>query len=205
MKIYLSKYRNHWISPYTILEKVFFWQDWAKSEDVLYPEWVEKWADKIRPISVAIQKVLDYVHPKIDYVKIDYWDTWSMDHTLAPIIHKMLVQLKATKHGSGLIDDEDVPEELRSHNGTKENVYDVDSLFHKRYEWVLDEMIWTFEQLADNNNEEKFYDHSAINPNGSFKEQMSQLKVDHDGLEAHNNRIDRGTKLFGKYFRTLWD
>jgi hypothetical protein len=24
-------------------------------------------------------------------------------------------------------------------------------------------------------------------------------------LKAHNNRIDRGTILFGKYYRALWD
>ena len=32
-------------------------------------------------------------------VKIDKWDTWSMDCTLAHIILPMLVQLKATNHG----------------------------------------------------------------------------------------------------------
>ena len=51
---------------------------------------------------------------KKEYIKIDYWDTWSMDHTLSPIILKMLKQLKATKHGSGFIDMEDVPEHMRT-------------------------------------------------------------------------------------------
>ena len=26
MKVWLSNYRNHWISPYTILKKVCFWE-----------------------------------------------------------------------------------------------------------------------------------------------------------------------------------
>jgi hypothetical protein len=32
-------------------------------------------------------------------VEIEPHDTWSMDCTLAMIIHPMLVQLKATQHG----------------------------------------------------------------------------------------------------------
>ncbi len=30
MKIYISNYRYHWISPYTIIENIFFWTDWSK-------------------------------------------------------------------------------------------------------------------------------------------------------------------------------
>ena len=37
-------------------------------------------------------------HRKID-VRIDKFDTWSLDHTLANIILPALLQLKATKHG----------------------------------------------------------------------------------------------------------
>ena len=44
-------------------------------------------------------------------IRIDNYDTWSMDHTLAPIILPMLVQLKATKHGAPMVDMEDVPRE----------------------------------------------------------------------------------------------
>jgi hypothetical protein len=27
MKVYLSNYHNHWISPYTIMEKIVFWRE----------------------------------------------------------------------------------------------------------------------------------------------------------------------------------
>ena len=43
-------------------------------------------------------------------VKIDEWDTWSMDHTLALIIHPMLLQLRDTTNGSPFIELEDRPE-----------------------------------------------------------------------------------------------
>ena len=50
-----------------------------------------------------------------------------MDHTLAMIIVPMLKQLKETKHGAPFVDDEDVPEELKSTSApAKENDWDTD-------------------------------------------------------------------------------
>ena len=60
----------------------------------------------------------------------------------------MLKQLKKDKHGAPLVDDEDVPEELRSTSAPpKENEYDIDDNHFKRWDWVMDEMIWSFEQM----------------------------------------------------------
>ena len=103
MKVYINKYKNHWISPLTIVEHMFFWTDWSKcgrSKVVNDAEWIDtpKWADdlsdKLLPLSKAIQWVWDKVDRKIDYVKVDRWDTWSMDHTLALIIVPLLKKLK---------------------------------------------------------------------------------------------------------------
>ena len=30
MKVYINKYKDHWISPYTMLDYLFFWKDWSK-------------------------------------------------------------------------------------------------------------------------------------------------------------------------------
>jgi len=205
MKIYINKYRNHWISPYTILEKVCFWE---KDKDVIYnlkdnPEnKYQKWVDRLEPVCVGFQKFLDIVHPKIDYVKIDYWDTWNMDSTLAPIILPMLKQLKEHKHGSGIVDLEDVPEYLRCDTTedwddqkcfdfyNEHEVKEGDRDIHARWNWVLDEMIWAFEQLCDYDNDKGFY-HGE--------------KFDVKGYEKHHERINNGTRLFGKYYRNLWD
>jgi hypothetical protein len=112
-----------------------------------HPAWVDKWAERIEPISTAIRVVLDFIHPRINYVKIDRWDTWSMDHTLAHIILPMLKQLDKEKHGAPYTNDEDVPEYLRSHMAQpKENEWDTDSLHFMRWDWILAEMIWAFEQ-----------------------------------------------------------
>jgi len=47
MKVYINKYRDHWLSPYTILEKVVFWRDvWEKIGETT---WVMTWVDRLNP------------------------------------------------------------------------------------------------------------------------------------------------------------
>ena len=240
MKVYISNYRDHWISPYTMLDYAFFWTDWSKcSRDktvirsleeerkhkyIDRPEWVEKWSDRLVPVSRAIQWAWDRVHPKIEYVKIDRWDTWSMDHTLAHIVLPMLRQLQATKHGSPLVDDEDVPEHLRSTAApAKENEWDTDDNHFKRWDWALDEMIFAFECKVDDSWQDAFregehdilwvpvdadgnevakgdhkYTEMRRGPNDTYK-------CDYDGMKVVEERIQNGFRLFGKYYQALWD
>ncbi len=202
MKVYINKYRDHWLSPYTILEKVFFWKKEIDYDD----PFIEKWSNRLEPFSKGLQKFLDFIHPKINYVKIDYWDTWSMDHTLAYMIVPMLKQLQKDKHGAPLVDDEDVPEELRSTSAPpKEKEYDVDGNHFKRWDWVMDEMIWAFEQKLVDDSTDKFYDWTEVDKTVNINDQIKKLKVDHEGLDAHNKRMENGFRLFGKYYQGLWD
>jgi hypothetical protein len=70
----------------------------------------------------------------------------------------------------------------------------------------LGEMIWAFEQEVDEDDEDKFYDHSQSNdPNDDLMTQVSKMRVDREGLEAHQERKANGFKLFGKYYQGLWD
>lgn len=139
-------------------------------------------------------------------VTIHEYDTWGMDHTLALLIVPMLKQLKATKHGSPLVDDEYVPEHLRSTAAPpKENEWDVDDNHFKRWDYVLDEMIWAMEQIADHDNDGQFYDHSEVDEEADLMEQIAQIKCDYEALDAHHKRIANGTKLFGIFFTSLWD
>ena len=201
MKVFINKYRSHWISPYTVLEKVFFWREIDYDEPI-----IEKWSDRLNPICVAIQKVLDFIHPKINYVKIDHWDTWSMDYTLSYVVVPMLKQLQETKHGAPSVEDEDVPVELRSTSApAKENEWDTDENWFKRWDWVMAEMIWAFEQNLDDNSEEKFFNDSNVNDKSSIMDQISKIKIDHEGLRAHQDRKQNGFRLFGKYYQGLWD
>ena len=223
MKVYISGYRNHWLSPYHILEFVCFWE---KNNDVFYnledkpnaP--YEKWVNFLDPICKAMAKVMDVIHPKVDYVKIDHWDTWSMDHTLGKIALPMLKQLKDKKHGSPCVDDEDVPEELKSTSApAKENEWDVDDNHFKRWDWVMDEMIFAFEHHINKEWEEAYrsgeFDHKSVAcewyENG--KPKMFRLeegpkhtyKADYEGMRVVEDRIKNGFRLFGKYYQGLWD
>jgi hypothetical protein len=198
----LSKYRYHWISPYTVLEKVFFWREIDYDEPI-----IDKWSDRLSPICQGIQKVLDFIHPKINYVKIDRWDTWSMDYSLSFIVVPMLKQLKETKHGAPFVDDEDVPGELKSTSAPpKENEYETDENHFKRWDWALNEMIWAFEQNLDTNSEEKFFDHAEWDEKEKdFGKNLHKIKIDQPGLKAHQDRKANGFRLFGKYYQGLWD
>jgi len=198
----LSKYRYHWISPYTVLEKVFFWREIDYDEPI-----IDKWSDRLTPICQGIQKVLDFIHPKINYVKIDRWDTWSMDYSLSFIIVPMLKQLKETKHGAPFVDDEDVPEELKSTSAPpKENEWDTDDNHFKRWDWALNEMIWAFEQNLDHDSEDKFFDHAEWDEKEKdFGKNLHKIKIDQPGLKAHQDRKANGFRLFGKYYQGLWD
>lgn len=213
MKVYLSNYRDHWISPYTVLEKVLWWKDWTKIE--YDTPWVERWADRINPVCKAIQKVLDVIHPRISYVKIDRWDTWNMETTLSTIILPMLKQLDVSKHGAPFVDDQDVPPHLTKAAGFPgEDPYDVDSNHFKRWDWVLGEMIWAFEQIQPDYDWESLYetgkpDYQFIKRDDGCSEMVPgprhTYKVNREGMRVHQDRIDRGLQLFGKYYQALWD
>ena len=203
MKVYKSGYRNPWLSPYTILERVFFWREIDYDEPV-----IARWANRLDPICQALMAVRRFIYPQINYVKIDRYDTWSMDHTLADIILPMLRQLKATKHGAPHTDDEDVPEYLRSHMAQpREHEWDIDDLHFMRWDWILAEIIWAFEQKVDDDADSKFFDHSECEPGRKpwDSEEYKKIKYDQAGHEAWQARKANGFRLFGKYYENLWD
>ena len=115
MKIWTSKYRSHWVSPYRIAEMLCFWREIDYDEP-----WVKRFNRIAGPVCEAWQWFLDRIHPRIVYIKIDRWDIWSLDHTLADIILPSLKLLQKVKHGSPMVDDEDVPVHLQS-AGYKKN------------------------------------------------------------------------------------
>jgi hypothetical protein len=190
---------------------------WEKDEDRIYNLKDEpnnpyvRWVNFLDPICKAWMAFLDFVHPRINYVKIHNPDTWSFDHTLADIILPGLKQLKADKHGAPHTDDEDVPEYLRSTMAQpKEYEWDTDSLWFMRWDWVLDEMIWAFEQKVADDAESQFFDHSECptDPTARLEDLTngaSKVKYDQAGHRAWLDRKRNGFRLFGKYYEALWD
>lgn len=130
-------------------------------------------------------------------VSIDRWDTWNMDFTLAHIVLPMLKQLQATKHGSPMVDDEDVPHLPKKLPASQEAMqYDLfaseeqDELswaqYEERWQWVLDEMIYAFDCKVN-------------------KEEVYMRYNDIKDIKQEQKRISNGFRLFGKYYEGLWD
>jgi hypothetical protein len=147
---------------------------------------------------------LGFKTKKYFYMEMSNQATWSMDHTLAFIVVPMLKQLKDTKHGAPFVDDEDVPEHLRSTSAPpKENEWDTDEHHFARWDWVLDEMLWAFEMLTKDDWESDYYGDWIKDGPGPLSGHFDW--TDDEGRKKANARIDNGLRLFGKYFRCLWD
>ena len=222
MKVKIGPYTKR-VGPYQIANAIFFWVDRRgifADDPPIYSRWDYKAEEKLGDW-LADRKWLrafcNWIHKKKKRkvkIHIDNYDIWSMDHTLALIIHPMLIKLKEKKHGSPFVNDEDVPENIRSTSAPpKKNEWDTDELFHDRWSWVLDEMIWTFEQLVDENADLQFYsgesDIQWVKKENELFEMVrgsnDTHKFDSEGYDAWNKRIENGLRLFGKYYRGLWD
>lgn len=178
MKVYIGPYVN-WFGPYQLAEKILFWRD--KDDDSVH-EFGEKLSKS--NLLVAICKYIDSKINRKIQVRIDNYDTWSMDYTLAHIVTPMLKQLKEKKHGAPFVDDADVPEYLRkSAAPPTKNEWDTDENFFKRWDWVMDEMIFAFESKLNDYWED----------------------VEWEERRVIEERIQNGFVLFGKYFQSLWD
>jgi hypothetical protein len=163
---------------------------------------------------------------KVD-IKIDKYDTYSLDHTLALIILPALIQLKQTMHG--------VPSDFAEvggedyHDQLSFDFYaeDQKEMFAKRCEaWneTLDKMIWSFQQIALEDYDQQYHhgeakydwvksDKQYPNPISGKMEDTFQMVdknpnehwYDFVGHQEHEKRIQEGLDLFSKYFRNLWD
>ena len=231
MKVYIGGYPdNRWNCGiyYNYMNKKYGYS-WGKSNTRL-EKFLEKLEDAIQWIyDHSINYLLKHRKRKIK-VRIDREDTWSMDHTLAYIILPMLKQLKATKHGSPYIEPEDLPEELRlteredkvfndGHwdkelNASQEEIDAASNKFHSQWKWVLDQMIWSFEQEVDEEGDYKHY-YDPYEPGEIIEDDPNELldkawrskmgKFNSEKHKAYHERKQLGFTLFGKYYQALWD
>jgi hypothetical protein len=219
MKIKIGPHRNWWgiYQLVDLLDKVGVSEE---RKEWLVEKLSDTWLDKF------LSWRYDIKERKVD-IKIDKYDTWGMDSTLALIIHPMLIQLKETKHGSPCVADKDVPKKLRSTSAPKLSQDDIDcgatdDLFFKRWDWVLDEMIWAFEQHTSDWEDQYHtgvidFVHTPVDIDGNEvpKEDAKFFRTDKGpkdthvfdkkGWTAHHKRMQNGFTLFGKYFTGLWD
>lgn len=130
-----------------------------------------------------LYKWFGYSPDQTRYIKVDKWDSWSADQTLADIILPVLVQLSKTQQGAPFVTPGDVPKFIRPSHKPED---DVDNTHFERWEWVLDEMVYAFD--------------CKVNKDEPF------IRFD-DAEEAKKEqaRISNGFRLFGKYYENLWD
>jgi len=124
-------------------------------------------------------------------IEIHDYDTWNADHTLALIIHPLLLKLKEYK-GCPFVDDSLVPDHLKNGNKWGE---DVDDSAYLKWEWVIDEMIFAFErkkQWGEWEEEFEVWKDSAL------------VSRDDEAIAAVEKRIENGLILFGTFYNALW-
>ena len=241
MKVKIGPYKNY-IGPYQIARILCFWVKKTPDEHGIksHPKWVHKFGEwlaygSIRPkhnvgdvysifnddrritlLHKICMWVQDMRSEQTVKVRIDNHDTWSMDHTLGYIVLPMLKQLKKTMHGSPQVEDNDVPEELRSTAAPpKENDYDTDDNHFKRWDWVIDEMIFAFETKSGDLQDwsDQFHTGNIDMKLKKLEDGNSQMvrgpedtsHFDAEGYDKYQARISNGFRLFGKYFESLWD
>lgn len=205
MRVYIGPYKN-WIGPFQIADYLKYF---GVSDDRCHKigkYWSNTWVNNVCTWIDSKRKRNIKVH-------IDHYDGWSMDSTLAYIIHPLLVRLKNNKQGSPLVDDEDVPESIRSTSApVKENEWDIDDFHHQRWDYVIDEMIWAFE-IINTNWESEYYDFTDStdltfedNSDGTGKLLWKNPpKIDNESINKIQDRMNNAFRLFGKYYQALWN
>lgn len=210
MKVKIGK-PVKWIGSYQIAEFIMFWEPRHSDRVHNFGKWLSG-GEK----DSMLQKFCNWVYNKRKQkikVKVDHWDIWNVDDTLSNIILPLLLKYREEINGSPPVDNEDVPKEL--HNPTTDKFDSEDGNYFKRWEWIVDELIWTFQQLQMGSDWEDVYvsgdydmEFSPIDDGGVYYTMKPgpnhTYSVDWEGQMNHAKRIKNGLRLFGKYYQGLW-
>lgn len=167
MKVIIGPY-EHWFGPYQLADVL---QRFGFSE-----KFCDKFGEYLDKTWISV--FLNYFNKKQKrkvFVKIHPYDIWNSDHTLALIILPMLKEFAKQEELSPNVDDEDVPTQLKSSSATSVDEWEQDENFHKRWKFVLNEMIFAFEEIVQDSHVPEF-----------------------------DERIKNGLRLFGRYYQALW-
>lgn len=139
-------------------------------------------------------------------------DTWSLDHTLSPIILSALLKFKeCSKDYKGIPGNllfEMFPDDP-GYSYTEEQCDQASA----RWDEIIDTMIYAFNLK----NEPKIQDYAfKFNHNFSAKDEKELTKMDltvtneeeyeryKNDEKAHQDKVTEGHMLFGKYLQCLW-
>lgn len=146
--------------------------------------WLEDFIDRQNAPETRLQALCGVFNRwqggRATQIKIASEDVLDAFTGISQILHPMLICFKeSNRFSSAVVDDADVPSDY------------ANASHEERWDWVLDQMIWSFSQcLPDSDWEEQYFDECYV--------------CDRAGMAAHRDRIDNGLRLFGKYFRDLW-
>ena len=217
MKVYIGPYTN-WIGPYQIAEFILFWMDRHEDDRV---HKFGTWLDEKVPGLTKLCLWLESKKKRKIKVRLDPYDTWSLDNTLAYIILPGLKQLRDTSQSFGYIEDSDAPPEMcKAIAEDQEDFYDSNA--HKRWVWALNEMIFAFECKINDDWDEQFWsgewgkaefedageeliDGEMVKLSKPLASMMGTRTCDWEGRQKMQDRISNGFRLFGKYYEALWD
>lgn len=218
MKVDIRKYPDTWWRStvhYNYMNKKYSY-DWDEN-NTTFEVFLDKLEEALQSVYNATINKLINKRKRVIKVKIEDFDVWNADNTLAYIIHPVLVKIRNEKQGTPNVDDEDVPEHIRStaSKQPKENEWDSDEFFRDRWDYVLGEMIYAFECELDDEWEEQFYSgeidyiHVPDTHNGMKVYRMEHgpnhtFKVDTVAEKRAWARRDEGRRLFAKYYHSLW-
>lgn len=216
MKVKIGNFPKHYSTKSVenwYLEKRFgrvFW-DVEEGEYTWYDKVITTVLDAIDDFFLNVPNRINAKREQKVEVRIDPWDVWNFDQTLAHIILPGLKKIRESKNGAPNVQNEDVPKDLHAPvNG--EPTDDVDEHWFERWDYILGEMIFAFECISRDDWEDQFHSgnidiHFEDVGDGYFemkKGPNDTWKFDHEGAEKMRNRIQNGLRLFGKYYTSLW-
>ena len=137
----------------------------------------------LRPVNVFKDKFFNGRKIKI---KVHDYDVWNADYTMAELIYHVLLKYKDDPNAFLTVDKVDAPEGMKR---------------QQRYEYVIDEMIWTFDCLRTGDYMDQ-YIVDEVEDESAFM--GIRVNLDKDKMDEIEQRIENGLRLFGKYFRALW-
>ncbi len=202
MKVFIGDYTNYF-GTHHLAKMLCFWVPKVELDGKKeFPEWVDKFGDWLE--NTWVYDLLVWIDDKKERkikVKVDKYDIWSAEHTLALVILPVLKEFrKAEKYGvpCGLdiayipLDDAEEDKQMLIWNE------------------LLDKMIWSFEQII--NDDDDFWiqkpNFDDCETGSEFVDRISNGsggKYDHEARKKYDEKIQEGLDLFAKHFRNLWD
>ena len=166
---------------------------WLAEKHILNEKQAEKVVDFLRK-KLHIDDILALIpkiFPRKIKVKIHPYDSWNAGNTLAHVILPVVKQLRETTHS---YPGGDVTEE----------------------EWndILEKIEWSMTQILDEDWEDQYtivppeidWDNDEVNEDGLRPIKWKvRGEYDWDGMNKHQEKIQEGCELLGKWFTHLWD